>query len=101
MRIERDHRSGVGFGHDGRGRASSLYSLIFTDPTSTVSIRVTRSIFCDAAVPHISESTDRVNALKVVWMAPCQMATARTEDLVRLPEAKRGGIHGHQLPICF
>jgi len=23
------------------------------------------------------------------------------EDLVRLPEAKRGGIHGHELPICF
>jgi hypothetical protein len=59
---DENHRSGVvGLGMMS-GRASSLYSLIFTDPTSTVSIRVTRSIFCDAAVPHISESTDRSNA---------------------------------------
>src|SRR6266851_5452999 len=68
--MRRDHRSGVG--HDG-GRARSLYSLIFTDPTSTVSIRVTRLIFCDAAVPHISESTDRSTRKR--WMARCQMAT--------------------------
>lgn len=33
-------------------------SLIFTVPTSTGSIRARRSIFCDTAVSHISESTD-------------------------------------------
>jgi hypothetical protein len=36
-----------------------LHSLSFTVPTSTCSIRAKRSIFCDTAVSHMSESTNR------------------------------------------
>jgi hypothetical protein len=83
-------------------RVGNCCSLNFTDPTSTDSSRVRRSIFCDIAVPHISESTDdgRVRR-KEEGLTGCLKDDARTENLVRLPETKRVGIHGHQFTICF
>ena len=72
---------------------AGLHSLIFTEPTSTDSTRARRSVFCDAAVSHISESTNGGGNIVVT----CEQAgrreefremAERTEDLVRLPEAK-------------
>src|SRR5712671_3334748 len=78
-------------------RRDWVYSLIFTDPTSTDSIRARRPTFCDIAAAHISESTIvggvRTGILWIQTLALCLCPNAPTAQYYYInglqPFAKR------------